>query len=108
MPLSTTPGAIATDVSQTWWSRLRASFLRHEWLRGYTLLSPALMVMICALALPIFTLVIYSFWTAEYIHIDKTFTLDNYKTFFDKSMYGDLLLRSIRMSKKYHDLVNFD
>ncbi len=99
MSFSVTPGSIARDIPPvTWWSALRGSFLRYEWLRGYTLLSPALLVMICALALPIFTLVIYSFWTAEYIHIDKTFTLDNYKTFFDKSMYGDLLLRSIRMS----------
>ena len=77
---------------------MRGSFLRYEWLRGYTLLSPALIVMIGALALPIFTLVVYSFWTADYINIDKTFTLNNYKTFFEKSMYGDLLLRSIRMS----------
>jgi spermidine/putrescine transport system permease protein len=54
--------------------------------------------MICALALPIFTLVVYSFWTQDYIHIDKTATLDNYRTFLDKSMYSALLLRSIMMS----------
>jgi spermidine/putrescine transport system permease protein len=64
--------------------RLRAIFLKHEWLRGYTLLSPTLLVMICALGLPIFSLVIYSFWTQDYITIDKTFTLLNYETFFDK------------------------
>ena len=61
-------------------------------------MSPTLIVMICALALPIFTLVVYSFWTQDYIHIDKTATLANYQTFVDKSMYGSLLLRSIRMS----------
>ncbi len=77
---------------------IRRYFLRHEWLRGYTLLSPTLIVMICALALPIFTLVVYSFWTQDYIHIDKAFTLKNYETFFKKDMYGSLLLRSIRMS----------
>jgi spermidine/putrescine transport system permease protein len=54
--------------------------------------------MICALALPIFTLVVYSFWTQNYVYIDETFTLKNYQTFFDKWIYGKLLLRSIRMS----------
>ena len=77
---------------------LRALFLRHEWLRGYALLSPTLLVMICALALPIIALVVYSFWTQDYITIDKTFTLFNYETFFDKWIYGKLLLRSIGMS----------
>ncbi len=54
--------------------------------------------MICALALPIFTLVVYSFWTQDYVTVDKTFTLLNYETFFDKWIYGKLLLRSIWMS----------
>ena len=64
-----------------WTSRVRAYFLKHEWLRGYTLLSPALLVMICALALPIFTLVVYSFWTQDYVYIDETLSLKNYATF---------------------------
>ena len=81
-----------------WHSAFRRHFLRHEWLRGYSLMSPTLLVMICALAIPIFTLVVYSFWTQDYIHIDKTATLNNYRTFFDKEMYGGLLGRSIRMS----------
>ena len=81
-----------------WMSRVRALFLKHEWLRGYTLLSPTLLVMLCALALPIFTLVVYSFWTQDYVTIDKTLTLLNYQTFFDKWIYGKLLLRSIWMS----------
>jgi spermidine/putrescine transport system permease protein len=85
-------------TERNWASGLRALFLKHEWLRGYALLSPTLMVMICALALPIFTLIVYSFWTQDYVQFDKTATLKNYETFFDRSMYGGLLLRSIRMS----------
>ena len=81
-----------------WVSNARALFLKHEWLRGYALLSPTLLVMICALALPICSLVIYSFWTQDYVTIDKTFSLTNYETFFDKWIYGKLLLRSIWMS----------
>lgn len=90
--------AASDGAVRRWLTAFRTVFLRHEWLRGYTLLSPTLIVMICALALPIFTLVVYSFWTQDYIHIDKTATLKNYQTFLQKDMYGSLLLRSIRMS----------
>ncbi len=54
--------------------------------------------MVCALALPIATLVLYSFWTQDYIDVDKSATLQNYETFFEKWIYGKLLLRSIGMS----------
>ena len=74
---------------EAWTSRARALFLKHEWLRGYALLSPTLLVMTAAIALPIVMLVIYSFWTHDYVTLDKTFTLANYKTFFEKGIYGD-------------------
>jgi spermidine/putrescine transport system permease protein len=92
------PVVAAGEPAWRWRSTIRRYFLRHGWLRGYALLSPTLTVMICALALPIFTLVVYSFWTQDYIHVDKTATLKNYQTFVDKWMYGSLLLRSIKMS----------
>ena len=76
---------------------VRGLFLRHEWLRGYGQLT-TLTIMMCALALPIFTLVVYSFYSQDYVHIDKTLTLKNYEAFFDKWVYGKLLWRSIRMS----------
>ena len=82
----------------TWLHRVQAYFLKNEWLRGYTLLSPTLVVMVCLLALPIIPLITYSFWSQTYVHIDQTFTLKNYETFFSKWLYGKLLWRSIRMS----------
>ncbi len=92
--------AVATGSRQAWhWvSWTKASYLRFEWLRGYTLLSPTILTMFCLLALPIFTLITYSFWSQTYVHIDQAFTLKNYETFFDKWIYGKLLLRSVRMS----------
>ncbi len=87
-----------SGAKPVWTTRFRALFLKHEWLRGYTLLSPTLLVMICALGLPILTLVLYSFWSQDYITIDETLTFKNYATFFDKWVYGKLLLRSITMS----------
>lgn len=99
MTEGTHPASIAgREAGQTWTTRARALYLKHEWLRGYTLLSPTLLVMICALALPIISLVIYSFWTQDYVEIHKNFTWLNYETFFDKWLYGKLLLRSIWMS----------
>jgi len=95
----TQPGIFAGRKAElTWTSRVRALFLKHEWLRGYTLLSPTLLMMVCALALPIFTLVVYSFWSQDYVTIDETLTLKNYETFFEKWIYGKLLWKSITMS----------
>ena len=99
MSEGTQPGIIAGRKAElTWTSRVRALFLKHEWLRGYTLLSPTLLMMVCALALPIFTLVVYSFWSQDYVTIDETLTLKNYETFFEKWIYGKLLWKSITMS----------
>ncbi len=62
------------------------------------MLSPTFLVMFCALALPVISLVIYSFWTQEYIEMIREFTLANYQRFFDKWMYGKLLIKSIGTS----------
>ncbi len=78
--------------------KLRALFLKHEWLRGYLLLSPTLLVMICLMCVPLFMLIAYSFWTQNYLDIDKTFTLANYEAYFQKPIYAALMFKSIRMS----------
>lgn len=78
--------------------RFRALLLRKEQLRGFALLAPTLAVMVLALALPVGLLVAYSFWTQEYLTVDKTFTLANYAEFFRKPIYPALLLKSIRIS----------
>ena len=92
--LGEAPGAAGTSLA----FRARAVFLKHEWLRGYTLMSPTLLVMICLMCLPLFMLVTYSFWTQDYLDIDKTPTLDNYHAFFQKPIYVALMMKSIRMS----------
>ena len=77
---------------------IMVAFLRHEWLRGYTLLSPTLLAMICLMCLPLFMLFSYSFATQNYLDIDWTFTLGNYEAFFQKPIYAALMMKSIRMS----------
>jgi spermidine/putrescine transport system permease protein len=49
-----------------------------DWLAGYALLSPALLVMTATLAAPVIALVVLSFWTQSGFNIDRTFTLANY------------------------------
>ncbi len=79
-------------------ARFRRALMRSEGLRGYNLLSPTLLFMILVLALPIGLLVIFSFWTQDYLDIDKTFTLANYSKFFERSAYSYLLGKSVLIS----------
>ena len=77
---------------------VRRAMLRHEPLRGYSLLSPTLLLMLVALALPIGLLVTFSFWTQNYLDFDRTFTINNYIVFFQKAIYPALLWKSMKMS----------
>ncbi len=94
----TAPAAALGEVQLTLFQRMRAIFLRYEPLRGYSLLSPTLGVMLLALALPVGLLGTYSFWTQNYLDIDHTLTLANYSMYFEKPIYNALLWKSIRIS----------
>ena len=54
--------------------------------------------MLAAMCVPVAMLVAYSFWTQNYLDIDKTFTLANYAAFFQKIVYSKLMVRSITIS----------
>ncbi|MBM3583298.1 MAG: ABC transporter permease [Alphaproteobacteria bacterium] len=87
-------------------SRIQRFFLRHEWARGYALLSPTLAVMVLAMCLPVFMLAAHSFWTQNYLTIDETFTLANYEQALGwlwgaegaKPIYIRLLWKSMQIS----------
>ena len=79
-------------------SRLRAAFLRSEALRGYTLLSPTLIVMAFSMCVPFAILVAMSFWTQHAFEIDTTFTLRNYREAIGGPVYQALLIRSLWIS----------
>lgn len=74
------------------------ALLRHEWLRGYLLLAPTIITMALALAVPLGVLVMYSFWTQDYLDIDRTLTFDNYGKFFSKEVFSALLIRTLKIS----------
>ena len=73
-------------------------FLRSEALRGYTLLSPTLIVMAFAMCAPFAILVAMSFWTQHGFDMDTTFTLRNYQGAVSGPVYKALLIRSLWIS----------
>jgi spermidine/putrescine transport system permease protein len=83
------------------WHRLRLVWVRNDWLRGYALLSPTLIVMLALLGAPLGMLAVLSFWTQIYFDFDRSLTLANYATFLDyerSPLYLTLLGRSLLMS----------
>ena len=78
--------------------KLRSLFLKYEWLRGYTLLSPTLIVMI----LPDVRAALHAgglqFLDPELSGHRQDSTLANYHAFFQKPIYAALMMKSIRMS----------
>ncbi len=75
--------------------RLHAMFLRSEALRGYTLLSPTLIVMAFAMGAPFAIMVVMSFWTQHAFEFDTTFSLANYDEAISGPVYEALLIRSL-------------
>ena len=71
-----------------------------EPLRGYALLSPTMVWMLVALAIPLVILVTLSFWTqaSNSLDFDRSFSLKNYIVFFEKPIYLKLLLKSVKIS----------
>jgi spermidine/putrescine transport system permease protein len=95
----TTASADATPGGRkSWRRRMRALFLRSEALRGYTLLSPTLLVMAFAMGVPFAIMVTMSFWTQTGFEIDTAFTLANYNEAIDRPLYEALLIRSLMIS----------
>jgi len=81
-----------------WLGRLRALFLRSEALRGYTLLSPTLIVMAFSMCVPFAIMVLMSFWTQVGFEFDTTLSTANYADAAERPVYEALLLRSLAIS----------
>jgi len=70
----------------------------REGRQGLTLISPTLLYAILMLAAPLAMVVTFSFWTQNYLDIDRTFTLDNYREAWSHPIYRALMLRSLGIS----------
>ena len=75
--------------------RIGGFFLRSEQLRGFTLLSPTLAIMLLLLAVPLGIVVAYSFWTKTSDGYEPLLTTANYENFFVHPAYPLLLGKSV-------------
>jgi spermidine/putrescine transport system permease protein len=77
---------------------LYAWYLSSDALKGFTLLSPTLLVMGFTMCIPFGIMVVMSFWTQIGFEFDTVFTLGNYAEAIEKPVYRALLLRSLTIS----------
>ncbi|PSJ59371.1 ABC transporter permease [Pseudaminobacter soli (ex Li et al. 2025)] len=78
--------------------RQRTSLLQSEAAQGFALISPTFIYALVLLVVPILVVVAHSFWTQNYLTIDRTFTLENYRIAVTEPIYLDLLRRSLWIS----------
>ena len=77
---------------------MHALYLRSDTLKGFTLLSPTLLVMGLTMCIPFGIMIVMSFWTQIGFEFDTAFSLVNYAEAVEKPMYRALLLRSLTIS----------
>ena len=75
-----------------------AWYLRSDGLKGFTLLSPTLLLMAFAMAIPFGIMVVMSFWRQIGFEFDTAFTFANYAAAVERPVYQALLLRSLTIS----------
>ncbi len=75
-----------------------AARLDSEARQGLTLISPTFLYVIVLLAAPLLMVITFSFWTQDYLTIDTTPTLQNYREAWGTPIYQVLMWRSLRIS----------
>ncbi len=73
-------------------------FSKSEAGRAAALTAPPFVYALALLALPLLAIVLFSFWTQDFMTVDTSFTLANYRELLDKPIYGLLLGRSLMVS----------
>ena len=76
----------------------RNALLQSESVQGFALISPTFVYALILLLLPILVVLAHSFWTQNYLTIDHTFTLEQYRIALTEPIYRDLLWRSLFVS----------
>ncbi|MEW2912388.1 ABC transporter permease [Leisingera sp. JC11] len=72
--------------------------LTGERRQGLALISPTLLYSLLMLAAPLVMVLTFSFWTQNYLELDTTLTLDNYREAWSKPIYSTLIFRSLKIS----------
>ncbi len=73
-------------------------FRRSPALRGYLLLSPALILMLVAITVPLLTMLAMSLWSMSGYDMDTTVSAGNYLKMADEPVYRVLVLRSLTVA----------
>ena len=73
-------------------------FNSPEGARAFGLVLPPFVYAILLLAVPLFAVVLFSFWTQDFTTVDTTFTLENYRRVATEPIFGALLWRSLMVS----------
>ncbi len=66
--------------------------------QGLRLISPTLVYVLVMLAAPLLMVITFSFWTQDYLDIDTTPTLANYREAWGTPLYQVLMWRSLKIS----------
>ncbi|WGH78305.1 ABC transporter permease [Jannaschia ovalis] len=66
--------------------------------RGLTLIAPPFLYAIALLAGPLAAILLFSFWTQDYLTIDRTLTLSNYREALVDPIYRTIMFRSLWIS----------
>lgn len=77
---------------------MSAPWTRSEAARGLSLIAPPFGYVLALLLVPILTIVTFSFYTQDYLTVDKTLTLHNYVVAWSDPLYRALMLRSLAVS----------
>ena len=72
--------------------------IKQETRKGWKLLSTPLTFSIVLLAAPLTMMFLLSFWTQDYLVLNRTFTLNNYIEAFTQPVYQLLFSRSLTIS----------
>ncbi|WP_106744182.1 ABC transporter permease [Yoonia maritima] len=75
-----------------------SKFLSSENGRGLLMVSPPFLYAMLLMAFPLIAIFLFSFWTQDFMTLDTTFTLNNYREIAEKPIYGALLQRSLFVS----------
>lgn len=75
--------------------RRRGPRIGAEGWRGLALVAPPALYVLVLLAAPLAAVVLFSFWTQDYLTLDTTFRLDNYREVLTEPLYRELLARSL-------------
>ena len=72
--------------------------VNQEAKRGWVLVSVPLLYTILLMAAPLTAIFVFSFWSQDFLTLDTTMTLKNYREAWNEPLYAELLSRSIRIA----------